>query len=220
MTERIDLSTAVKAALPVYDVPPALEAWARDQAKRVDSEDVSHVESSPRSRARSWSASQWRLAAGLVFAAAAGWGGATAGARNESSPSAATANQIVDAHVRSLLPGHLYDVASSDRHTVKPWFTGRTDIAPPVVDLSAKGFPLLGGRLDYVDGHTAAALAYGRRLHTINLFVWRSGERDVNDASLVIRGYSVRAWKKDGLSYWAVSDVAPADLDAFCANFR
>lgn len=220
MSERIDLSSAVKSSLPVYDVPPALEAWAREQAKRVDSEDVSPGESSSRTRRSSWSASQWRVAAGLVFAAAAGWTGATAVRWDGSPSSAATANQIVDAHVRSLLPGHLYDVASSDRHTVKPWFTGRTDIAPPVIDLSAKGFPLLGGRLDYIDGHRAAALAYGRRLHTINLFVWRSDERDVSNASFTVRGYSVRAWKKNGLTYWAVSDVAPGDLDTFCRNFR
>jgi len=220
MSERIDLSSAVKASLPVYDVPPALEAWAREQAKRVDNEEAPPERSTPRTRVRSWSASQWRVAAGLVLAAAAGWGGATAVTWNNSSPSAFTASQIVDAHVRSLLPGHLYDVESNDRHTVKPWFTGKTDIAPPVIDLSAKGFPLLGGRLDYIDGHTAAALAYGRRLHTINLFVWRSDARDVSDASLIVRGYSVRAWKKDGLTYWAVSDVAPADLDTFCKNFR
>lgn len=107
------------------------------------------------------------------------------------------------------------DVQSTDRHTVKPWFTGKTDIAPPVVDLSDKGFPLLGGRLDYVDGHTAAALAYSRRLHTINLFVWRTAPGEPGEGMFVVRGYSLLHWTKGGLSYWAVSDAASSELEAF-----
>jgi anti-sigma factor RsiW len=219
MSEQMDLSSAVKASLPVYDVPPDLEAWAREQAQRVDNEEASARSSVARSQPSAWSAARWRVAAGLVVAALAGWGGATAVLSSNSSPESAIANEVVDAHVRSLLPGHLFDVASSDRHTVKPWFTGKTDIAPPVLELSAQGFPLLGGRLDYVGGHTAAALAYGRRLHKINLFVWRTDDADRSDESLTVRGYSVRHWRKDGLSYWAVSDVAAADLDAFRKNF-
>jgi len=107
------------------------------------------------------------------------------------------------------------DVQSTDRHTVKPWFTGKTDIAPPVYDLSDKGFPLLGGRLDYVAGHTAAVLAYGRRLHTINLFVWRTAPGEPAGGSFAVRGYSLLHWSGGGLSYWAVSDAAPAELEAF-----
>ena len=107
------------------------------------------------------------------------------------------------------------DVQSTDRHTVKPWFTGKTDIAPPVVDLSDKGFPLLGGRLDYVDGHTAAALAYSRRLHTINLFVWRTAPGEPGEGMFVVSGYSLLHWTKGGLSYWAVSDAASSELEAF-----
>jgi anti-sigma factor RsiW len=126
-----------------------------------------------------------------------------------------TTNQLVDAHVRSLLPNHLLDVVSTDRHTVKPWFAGKTDIAPPVVDLTDKGFPLIGGRLDYVDGHSAAVLVYGRRLHTINVFVWRSNTSDPRDGSFELRGHSLRHWTSGGLSYWAVSDAAEPELEAF-----
>jgi len=98
---------------------------------------------------------------------------------------------------------------------VKPWFAGKTDIAPPVVDLTDKGFPLLGGRLDYVDGHSAAVLVYGRRLHTINVFVWRTGTSEPRDGSFDVRGHSLLHWTKGGLSYWAVSDAAEPELEAF-----
>jgi anti-sigma factor RsiW len=219
MSERVDFSSAIKSSLPVYDVPPALEAWAREQARKVDSEHSSSGELRERGRSSAWHWTQWRVAAGLLVAAAAGLSGGMAISSSRLSPSAATANQVVDAHVRSLLPGHLVDVASSDRHTVKPWFIGQTDIAPPVIDLAAKGFPLLGGRLDYVDGHSAAALAYGRRLHKINLFVWRSDDPDVRGELSMVRGYSVLHWKNGGLSFWAVSDASREDLKEFRANF-
>jgi anti-sigma factor RsiW len=98
---------------------------------------------------------------------------------------------------------------------VKPWFAGKTDIAPPVVDLTDKGFPLIGGRLDYVDGHSAAVLVYGRRLHTINVFVWRSGTSEPRDGSFEVRGHSLLHWTNGGLSYWAISDAAEPELEAF-----
>ena len=170
----------------------------------------------PSARPRVRRFSQWPIAAGLVLAAAAGWSaGFLRPASGITSPTNAITAQIVDAHVRSLLPGHLLDVESSDRHTVKPWFAGKTDIAPVVVDLADKGFPLLGGRLDYVDGHTAAALAYGRRGHTINLFVWRATPGEPGDGSFSVRGYSVLHWSNGGLSSWAVSDAALSELEAF-----
>jgi anti-sigma factor RsiW len=107
------------------------------------------------------------------------------------------------------------DVASSDRHTVKPWFAGKTDIAPTVIDLSDKGFPLIGGRLDYVNGHTAAVLTYGRRGHTINLFIWRKSQDEPGDGSFAVRGYSLLHWSTAGLGLWAVSDAAMSELEAF-----
>ena len=217
MSERPDLGKAMREALPVYEASPALQAWAREEARKLD-KDVS----SPReSRNGALSAavrrlSRWPIAAGLLIAAVAGWGaGSLRLSGRSTSPTNGITNELVDAHVRSLLPGHLMDVESSDRHTVKPWFTGKTDIAPPVFDLSDKGFPLLGGRLDYVDGHTAAALAYGRRLHKINLFVWRTGPNEAADGSYAVRGYSMLHWTNGGLSFWAVSDAAPSELEAF-----
>jgi anti-sigma factor RsiW len=213
MKEQIDLGNAIRESLPEYQAPVSLEMWAREQTRKLDTESAA---SSPPTRAVPSvirSAPAWRIAAGLMIAAAAGWGGASALHRT-SSPTINTENEIIDAHVRSLLPGHLFDVASSDRHTVKPWFTGKTDIAPPVIDLSAAGFPLLGGRLDYVDGHMAAVLAYGHGLHTINLFIWRSAGDEATQ-SFVVKGYSMVHWTAGGLSYWAVSDAAPAELKSF-----
>jgi anti-sigma factor RsiW len=217
MKQRPDLGTAMREALPVYDAPPALLAWAREEARKAEHDSLGKLEPSARplgSRARRFS--QWPIAAGLLIAAGAGWGASLLRpAVGTTSPTNAITTQLVDAHVRSLMPGHLLDVVSSDRHTVKPWFAGKIDIAPTVVDLADKGFPLLGGRLDYVNGHGTATLIYGRGGHTINLFIWRTGPGESGEGSFSVRGYSVLHWSTGGLSAWAVSDAAMAELEAF-----
>jgi anti-sigma factor RsiW len=218
MKDKPKLVNAVRESLPEYQAPASLERWAREQMKTLDGEPAP-VSSLGRRATPVRRIYEWRIAAGLVIAAAAGWGGASALHQDTGSTSSRAESEIVDAHVRSLLPGHLFDIASSDRHTVKPWFTGKTDIAPPVTDLAAEGFPLVGGRLDYVDGHSAAALAYRRDLHTINLFIWRSGENEEGARSSVRKGYSLVHWIAGGLSYWAVSDAAPSELAAFRDNY-
>ena len=215
MKELSDLGTAMRDSLPVYEASPELRRWARQEARKLDQQGMGEEVPANRPRARFWRAPQMRIAAGLLLAAVAGWGVGSFRAVGRSTSVETTVNELVDAHVRSLLPGHLLDVVSSDRHTVKPWFAGKTDIAPAVVDLSASGFPLLGGRLDYVAGHTAATLTYGRRLHTINLFIWRSGQSEGPNGALVLRGYSLLHWTSGGLSYWAVSDAAPSELETF-----
>ena len=217
MSELPDLRKAMAESLPVYEAPAALRMWAIEQARAVDQEslrDGPSPASIPRVRARSFY--KWRTAAGLVIAAAVGWGAASLRPVGGTTPGiSATTNELVDAHVRSLLPNHLLDVESTDRHTVKPWFAGKTDVAPKVVDLSDKGFPLLGGRLDYVDGHSAAVLIYGRRLHKINVFVWRTTASEPRDGPFEVRGHSLLHWTDGGLSYWAVSDAAEPELEAF-----
>jgi mycothiol system anti-sigma-R factor len=125
----------------------------------------------------------------------------------------ALAAQIVDAHLRSLEPGHLTDVISTDQHTVKPWFDGKLDFAPPVQDFVADGFPLTGGRLDVVGGRTVAALVYGRRKHFVNVFIWPSSSPDAPPSTGAQQGYHWITWQKNGMAYWAVSDTAAADLD-------
>jgi anti-sigma factor RsiW len=125
------------------------------------------------------------------------------------------ARQVLDAHLRSLQLTHLTDVASSDQHTVKPWFVGKLDFAPDVVDLAQDGFPLVGGRLDVVGGRSVAALVYGRRKHVINVFVWPSEEPDAAPRSGGERGYAWIRWTRKGMAFWAVSDVAASDLEEF-----
>jgi mycothiol system anti-sigma-R factor len=123
------------------------------------------------------------------------------------------AAQIVDAHLRSLEPGHLTDVISTDQHTVKPWFDGKLDFAPPVQDFADDGFPLAGGRLDVVGGRTVAALVYGRRKHFVNVFVWPATSPDASPRAGSQQGYHWITWQKNGMAFWAVSDVASSDLD-------
>jgi len=126
-------------------------------------------------------------------------------------------DQLIAAHIRSLQVAHLTDVRTSDEHQVRPWFNGKIDFAPQVPELAAAGFPLAGGRLDYVNGRTVAALVYRRRLHTINLFVWPesgSGARHLQKS-----GYSLEEWSAGGLRYAAVSDVGPGDLAQFRQAF-
>jgi anti-sigma factor (TIGR02949 family) len=125
-------------------------------------------------------------------------------------------DEVVSAHIRSLQAGHLMDVVTSDQHTVKPWFNGKLDVAPPVIDLTAEGFTLLGGRLDYIDGEPVASVIYQRRKHVINLFVaQRLGAARASVMSKTIQGYNVRHWTQQGLDFWAVSDLAGDELDEF-----
>jgi len=125
------------------------------------------------------------------------------------------ARQVLDAHLRSLQLTHLTDVASTDQHAVKPWFVGKLDFAPAVVDLASDGFPLVGGRLDVVGGQSVAALVYARRKHVINVFVWPSEKADPALRSGTEHGYTWIQWTRAGMRFWAVSDVATVDLEEF-----
>lgn len=127
---------------------------------------------------------------------------------------------LVSAHLRSLQGTRLTDVETGDRHTVKPWFNGRLDVAPPVVDLTAKGFTLLGGRLDYLDGKPVAAIVYKRRRHVINLFVEQSTAADTSSGASTVQGFNVRHWVDGGLAFWAVSDIVADELAEFASVFE
>jgi anti-sigma factor RsiW len=126
-------------------------------------------------------------------------------------------DDAVAGHIRSLQVEHLTDVRTSNQHLIKPWFNGKIDFSPPVPELSGQGFPLAGGRLDYVGGRTVAAIVYRRRLHTINLFVWPAG--GASERTVQKDGYAVAEWSSDGLRYVAVSDIAPTELATFKQAF-
>jgi anti-sigma factor RsiW len=131
------------------------------------------------------------------------------------------ASDVVSAHLRSLQAGHLTDVLSSDQHTVKPWFNGRLDVAPPVIDLTAQGFTLIGGRLDTIDGRAIGAIVYRRRTHVINLFVAQAASAEPHAARIeTMQGFNIRRWSERGLNYWAVSDLGVEELLDFGQKFE
>ncbi len=157
----------------------------------------------------------WRwlaAAAALLIVATVSWF-AWPRVQNSAASAPFTAAEIIDAHVRSLQPGHLTDVASTDQHTVKPWFDGKLAFAPPVKDYADEGFPLVGGRLDVLAGQNVAALVYSRRKHLINVFVLPTKEADTPIHPPGARqGYQWVHWRHQGMEYCAISDVSASDL--------
>ena len=177
-----DLAGTLRATLPAVEPTPAMSAPSRASVGRYAA-----------------------LAMALVLAAAAGAWLAHPDARSM------LEDELVAAHARSLLSARATDVASSDRHTVKPWFSGKLDFSPAVYDLAAQGFPLTGARIDYVGRRPVAVLVYRRHQHAVNLFVWpmASGEAPAKAAR---QGYNLLHWTRAGLAYWAVSDLNAAEL--------
>ena len=130
-------------------------------------------------------------------------------------------SEVVSAHLRSLQAGHLIDVVSTDQHTVKPWFNGKLDVSPPVIDLTAQGFTLIGGRLDYLDARAIGAVVYKRRQHVINLFVAQTASTERKPAKMeTMQGFSVLRWSEQGMNFWAVSDIGADELTEFGAKFE
>jgi mycothiol system anti-sigma-R factor len=159
------------------------------------------------------------LAAAILLAAIIGWN--LLPRLQRPGPDQLLATQLIGGHVRSLMANHLTDVASSDQHTVKPWLDAKLDFAPPVVDLASEGFPLIGGRLDYLDNRPVAALVYQRRKHFINLFVWPGAAAAARPAMAIShQGYQLLHWADPDFNYWAVSDVNANDLQTFKQQFE
>ena len=130
------------------------------------------------------------------------------------------AQEIVSGNIRSLMANHMLDVVSTDQHTVKPWFNGKLDFSPPVKDLAAQEFPLIGGRLDYIGGRSVAALIFHRNKHVINLFIWPVNEKDSKPTVAgSIQGYNVIHWSEADMTFWAVSDLNEKELMEFVQDF-
>ncbi|MCB8874343.1 anti-sigma factor family protein [Acidisoma silvae] len=195
------LSARLRADAPRYAAPPHLRrAVLADVASQPSWR--GRVATRWSKRDAGWFGAGAALAAGLSLLA---W-------LPLHSPDQSNTDAFVSAHIRALQPGHLFDVASTDRHTVKPWFDGRLDFAPPVRDLAAQGYPLTGGRLDYIAGRAVAALVYRRDKHLIDLFVWPgSGAASFH----VVQGYNIFAWSQGGMNFRAVSDLEAGQMDRF-----
>jgi anti-sigma factor RsiW len=155
------------------------------------------------------------VAASVALVAAGGW--ALLRVLPARSAGAFLTQELVASHVRSqMLPSHRFDVASSDAHVVKPWFEGKLDFSPPVKDLADQGFPLVGGRLDYLNNRPVAALVYQRRKHSINLFIWPSVPGSETTSRMVTRqGYHLFQWTESGMTFWTVSDLNEPELQDF-----
>ena len=221
--ERLALRSAISAGVPTFQAPDALRDRVRAALAAASAETASTKRNAERAGAETRAPSRnrrvslgalWRpmaLAASLVIVAVGSWNLALRQANRDR-----LADDVLASHVRSLMPGHLTDVPSSDQHTVKPWFNGKLDYSPPVQDLAAKGYPLLGGRLDYVNGRSVAVLTYGRRQHLINVFLWPTTQRQSAGPNARDRqGYHLRHWTTPDYTYWVASDLNVAELQDF-----
>ena len=198
---RDQAASRLRAALPRYAAPDVLRARIRSAVERETVTD----------RRRVRLAGLSRYAAVALFAALAG-GAITFAVMRPASDEARIESAVLQSHVRSLMPGHLIDVESTNLHNVKPWFNGRVDMSPAVPNLDSAGFPLVGGRLDYVDGHVAAAVVYGRRKHVVTVYSWPERSDDLAPTALVAQGYHLVRWRRGGVESWAVSDIPMSEL--------
>ncbi|MGH6984286.1 MAG: anti-sigma factor family protein [Stellaceae bacterium] len=195
---------ALREQAPYHRAPDALRARLTAQAapRRV-----------PLMRAAGWRRAAAAFVAGGAIAASVMLAIVPSGAPG-------LPDQVLAGHLRALEPGHLEDVVSTDQHTVKPWFDGKLDFAPPVKDLKADGFPLEGGRLDYLDGRRVAAMVYGRAKHVIDIYAWPETGANTMPTILERDGYTLIRWRQNGMALWAVSDVEKTQLEDFCRRWR
>ena len=214
--EDTGLNMAIKTMATRHKAPPELHGRIVAALTREDPLPA------PPPRKRFWASLQQQWA-GIGLAFACGVVASLTVTMFHAAPSEEDrlAQEIVAGHVRSLMAAHLADVASSDRHTVKPWFSGKLDFSPPVHDLANEGFQLTGGRLDYLDQRPVAALVYRRQQHTINLFVWPSGGAPSHEVkSLSRQGFNMTDWSDSGMQFRAVSDLNSGELLSFTQLLR
>lgn len=205
LTHRQALRTSLKASSLYYEAPADLQARVRQALGKQGETD------------RSWKLPTWRwtgwAAPALVFTLALFL---VAPRLSTSGRTNALTDEIVSAHVRSLMVSHLTDVTSTNQHTVKPWFNGKLDFSPLVKDYAEDAFPLVGGRLDYLSKRSVAALVYRHNQHLINVFTWPAPQDNDQGAHALTRtGYNIIHWTKGGMNYWVISDLNPTELQQF-----
>lgn len=199
----------VKEAASYYSAPPMLQRSIGEALQRLSAAEAKPPRKAP-----------WRglaIAASLLLAVSVSWNLLQLRPRSTADE---MAQSVLAEHIRSLVGNRLVDVASSDQHTVKPWFAGKLDFSPDVKDLEAEGFPLAGGRVDYLADRRVAALVYHRRQHVISVFIWPSGSTPVREASVLHNGYHILQWADGPMTYWAVSDVSLPELETFRALLK
>jgi anti-sigma factor RsiW len=228
LDRELDQESSATVRAHLSECPSCRRQFAEREALAKLVRGVPYYSASQRLRARVLAQSRlprlrrpaFALAAAAVLVLAVG-AAITSFTRLTTSRTNGIADEMVSDHVRALMADHLFDVQSTDLHTVKPWFLGKLDFSPPVVDLASTGFPLIGGRLDFANGRPVAALVYQRQKHAINVFV--SPEDDdtfKREAALTIRGFNLRHWNHNGMSFWAVSDLNGAELGDFAEALR
>ncbi len=200
--DRLSLRAAIAAQIPRFQPPEPLRGRVRAALRKASAPSRARRPAPP----LAWLA----LAASVALVAVGSWRLAV-----EHTASEILTDEVLASHVRSLMPGHLSDVVSSDQHTVKPWFNGKLDFSPPVHDFAGRGYPLLGGRLDYLNGRPVAALVYGRRQHLINVFLWPAAGPVGGGAPLVRQGYHLLHWTTPEYTYWVASDLGLSELTNF-----
>lgn len=205
--------SALRDSLPRFRAPARLVERVRMDAGLASANAAPAPGARPLRLFQSWRIVA--LAASLVAALVLGYAWGAARTRTN-----ALFEEAIAQHVRSLQEHHLTDVASTDQHTVKPWFAGRVDFSPPVVDLAAAGFPLIGGRLDLLDGRPAAALVYGRRQHVVNLFLWPAGAAPIAARDFESHGFNATSWTQGDFDCLAVSEIPASELAGFAETFR
>jgi anti-sigma factor RsiW len=215
LAEQRSVQTQMKADSLYFAAPEGLRERLR--ASLAAPESLSErSRTSPQGRSRPVSRRfpmQW-VAATACLALCVSLGFALARFTFEASGHDPLIQEVASAHIRSLQADHLVDIPSSDRHQVKPWFAGKMNLSPPTPDLENDGFHLVGGRMDYVDGRSVAAIVYRRREHVINMFVWvNSGTDSKENRQETRQGYNLVHWSKDGMTYWLASDLNPTELN-------
>lgn len=206
--------TALQETLPRFTAPAGLAARICGSL-RENAPEIS-VASRPSPTLRIFPYGQiLGLAASLALAVLAGFAWGNRHARTD-----LLFTDAIAEHARSLQAAHLTDVVSTDQHTVKPWFAGKLDFSPPVVDLASDGFALAGGRLERLDGRPAAALVFHRRQHAINLFIWPVRQSAISSGAMQQDGYHATAWSQAGLNFLAVSEIPAEELAQFADLFR